>query len=170
MKQKFSSLESEITQCEKCRRLRRYCMKIAQNKRRAYENEEYWGKPISGFGDKNARLIIIGLAPGAHGANRTGRIFTGDRSGEWLYRALFKAKFSNQKESVRASDHLELTDAYITCVVKCAPPDNKPTPNETKNCLPYLENELALLRQKKIFICLGKFALDGLWASLGAGE
>src|SRR5690349_3472229 len=127
MRSQLQSLQQTIISCNKCPRLREHCLEISRTKRKAYLDQEYWGKPIVGFGDLQARLVVIGLAPGAHGANRTGRIFTGDRSGEWLYRALHKTGFANQAESVHAKDGLQLKDAYISCVVKCAPPDNKPT-------------------------------------------
>src|SRR4051812_42892448 len=119
----LQSIHQSVLSCSKCPRLRKYCKGIAEVKRKAYQTETYWGKPIAGFGDPNAQLMIVGLAPGAHGANRTGRVFTGDRSGEWLYRALFKAGFANQPQSQGLNDGLELKGAYISCVVKCAPPD-----------------------------------------------
>lgn len=142
---------------------------MAQTKRKAYAGEEYWGKPITGFGDPNparVKLLIVGLAPAAHGANRTGRIFTGDRSGDWLYRALHKAGYANQPTSTHRRDGLQLRKTYITCVVKCAPPDNKPSPVELKRCTHYLEDEIALFENTRVFLALGQIALAGLWPIL----
>lgn len=153
-------LTEEIVTCERCPRLRGYCAEIARVKRRAYRDETYWGKPVPGFGDPKARLAIIGLAPGAHGANRTGRVFTGDRSGDYLYRALFEAGFANQPESRSINDGLVLQDAYITGPVRCAPPDNKPSPEEFARCRPYLERELDLLTRVRVVVVLGKLASD----------
>jgi len=151
-------LEREITHCRKCPRLVHYLENVARVKRRAYRDWTYWGRPVSAFGDPQARLIIIGLAPGAHGANRTGRMFTGDRSGDFLYEQLYRAGFANQPESKRADDGLMLKDAFISAAIRCAPPDNKPLPEEIRNCLPYLENELALVRPRAI-LALGGIAL-----------
>lgn len=153
-------LESEVIACERCPRLRRYCEEIAQIKRRAYRDQTYWAKPVPSFGDPDARLLIIGLAPGAHGANRTGRLFTGDRSGEFLYRALHETGFASQSESVARGDGLRLTDCWITAAVRCAPPDNKPTPQEFERCRPYLIRELASMKQVRVVVCLGKLAFD----------
>ncbi|MEN9723324.1 MAG: hypothetical protein RJB38_1310 [Pseudomonadota bacterium] len=156
-------LESRIHDCNACPRLRSHCASIAETKRRAYQAETYWGKPITPFGPTSARLVIVGLAPGAHGANRTGRVFTGDRSGEWLYRALFRAGFANQPESLRRDDTLALNDAVITCVVKCAPPDNKPAPEELARCTRlFFETELELFNQAQVYLALGKIAWDAL--------
>jgi uracil-DNA glycosylase family 4 len=141
---------------------------VAREKRLAFRHEEYWGKPIPGFGDPDARLFIVGLAPAAHGANRTGRIFTGDRSGDWLYRALHRAEFANQARAVARDDGLELRDAYVSCIVRCAPPDNKPLPEEIRRCNPYLQAELELLGRVRVFVALGQLALQGLWTALGA--
>lgn len=162
----LSSIHREIRACTACPRLRKYCEGIAKTKRRAYETETYWGKPITGFGDPEARLLIAGLAPAAHGANRTGRIFTGDRSGLWLYRALHRAGFANQPTYERANDGLELKNAYITCVVKCAPPDNKPLPIEMDRCSPHLRGELRALQAPRVWLVLGQIALNGLWPHL----
>jgi uracil-DNA glycosylase family 4 len=129
-------------------------------------DDHYWGKPITGFGDPNAELMIIGLAPAAHGANRTGRIFTGDRSGEWLYRALYKSGFANQAESTSRDDGLKLKNCYISCVVKCAPPGNKPSPTEIARCSKYLEREIEFMPQIKVFLALGGIALHGIWPFL----
>jgi uracil-DNA glycosylase family 4 len=133
---------------------------VSEVKVKRHADELYWGRPVPSFGDPNARLLLVGLAPAAHGGNRTGRVFTGDRSGDWLYRALHKAGFANQAESTSLSDGLYLIDAYITAAVHCAPPDNKPLPSEFVNCRPYLENELALLKNVRVIIALGKIGWD----------
>jgi uracil-DNA glycosylase family 4 len=153
-------LQNEIVGCTQCPRLIAHCRHIAQVKRRAYRDWEYWGRPVPSFGDPNARLLIIGLAPGAHGANRTGRVFTGDSSGDYLYRALHAAGFGNQPDSRSIDDGLILTDAYIAASVRCAPPDNKPATEEVARCRPYLERELKLLRHVKVVVSLGKLAFD----------
>ncbi len=129
-------------------------------KRRAYRDQDYWAKPVPGFGDPRARMLLIGLAPGAHGANRTGRMFTGDSSGNFLYRALFETGFASQPTSISRDDGLLLNDAYISAAVRCAPPDNKPLPAEIRNCRPYLEKELELLRNLKVVVALGRLAFD----------
>lgn len=153
-------LAEEIVSCGRCPRLRAYCEEVARVKRRAYREQNYWGKPVPSFGDPQARLLIIGLAPGAHGANRTGRMFTGDRSGDFLYRALFESGFASQPQSRAIGDGLTLRDAYITAAVHCAPPDNKPAPDEFARCAPYLERELGLLTHVRIVMALGKLAAD----------
>jgi len=163
MTQKWNKLNQNIQSCQKCTRLIDYCKNIAKEKKRAFLKETYWGKPVSGFGDRNAELIIIGLAPAAHGANRTGRMFTGDNSGLWLYRALFQAGFSSHINSAHSTDSLKLNNAYITAAARCAPPQNKPSKDEFENCFTYLEQEWELLQNKKIFIALGKIAFDTLW-------
>jgi uracil-DNA glycosylase family 4 len=152
-------LEEEIPQCRKCPRLVEYLANVARVKRRAYRDWTYWGRPVPAFGDPRARLVIIGLAPGAHGANRTGRMFTGDRSGDFLYEQLYRAGFANQPQSKRADDGLVLKDAWISAAIRCAPPDNKPLPEEIRNCLPYLERELTLIRPRAI-LALGGIALN----------
>ncbi len=165
----FSKLEEirrEIEACERCSRLREHCLKIAKEKRRQFFSEEYWGKPVSGFGDSKAKLLVVGLAPAAHGANRTGRMFTGDQSGLWLYRALFKAGFSNQPTSFDRSDGLELHEAFITAIARCAPPENKPLPAEIKACSRFLREEMDALPGVRAFLVLGRMALLGLWAVL----
>jgi len=129
-------------------------------KRRAYRDQDYWAKPVPGFGDPQARMLLVGLAPGAHGSNRTGRMFTGDASGNFLYRALFETGFASQPTSVSRTDGLALTDAYITAAVRCAPPDNKPLPQEIRTCRPYLERDLELLRNLKVVVALGRLAFD----------
>ena len=153
-------LNQEITSCARCPRLRRHSAEVAQLKRRAYRGETYWGLPVPSFGDPAARVLILGLAPGAHGSNRTGRMFTGDRSGEMLYKVLHQTGFASQPASVSREDGLRLHDVYITAAAHCAPPGNKPTPEELRNCRPYLERELELLRNLKVVVALGKIAFD----------
>ena len=153
-------LPQEVIACKQCPRLLRYCRKVAREKRRRFQDEEYWGRPVPSFGDPRAKLLIVGLAPGAHGSNRTGRMFTGDRSGEFLYRVLYDAGFANQPESCSADDGLKLRGCYITAVVRCAPPQNKPRPQELRNCQPYLERELALLNRVRAVLALGRIAFD----------
>jgi uracil-DNA glycosylase family 4 len=159
-------LQSEIVGCRRCPRLIAHCTEIAQVKRRAYLDWDYWGKPVPSFGDPKARLLVVGLAPGAHGANRTGRVFTGDSSGDYLYRAMHAAGFANQPESRSISDGLVLKDAYIAASVRCAPPDNKPATDEVARCRPYLERELELLANLKVVVALGKLAFDNYLAIL----
>jgi len=152
-------LNEEIITCRKCPRLVRHREKVAQEKRRAYREWTYWGKPVPGFGDAHAQLLILGLAPAAHGANRTGRMFTGDRSGDFLYAALLNAGFANQSTSLDRDDGLRLKDAYISATCRCAPPDNKPLPEEIANCRGYLEREMEILKPKAV-LALGKIAWD----------
>jgi uracil-DNA glycosylase len=156
----FEVLKSDVIACERCPRLREYCEQVALVRRRAYRDWDYWGLPIPGFGDPRARLLIVGLAPAAHGGNRTGRVFTGDRSGDFLYRALFETGFASQPESVSRDDGMRLTDAYIAAAVRCAPPANKPKPDEFRNCREYLERELDLLKRLRVVVALGKIAFD----------
>jgi len=153
-------LSQEIVACRKCPRLVRYREKVAREKRRAYREWTYWGKPVPGFGDAHAQLLILGLAPAAHGANRTGRMFTGDRSGDFLYAALHKAGFANQATSLHREDGLALKNAYISATCRCAPPDNKPLPKEIANCRGYFERELEILKPRAV-LALGKIAWDG---------
>src|SRR3984957_14613685 len=159
-------LQQEIESCCKCPRLREHCSAVAVIKRRAWSDWEYWGKPVPSFGDPDARLLIVGLAPGAHGANRTGRMFTGDRSGEFLYRALYRAGFASQPESHSRGDGLTLRNAWITAAAHCAPPDNKPTPAELRNCRPYLEREFEIFGRAQVIVALGKIAFDACLATM----
>lgn len=152
-------LQSEVIACNRCPRLREHCIRIAQTKRKSYQNCDYWGKPVPSFGPIDAKVLLIGLAPGAHGANRTGRMFTGDRSGDFLYRALYETGFASQPTSISVRDGLELTDCYITAPVRCAPPGNRPSPQEFDACRPFLERELALLHQVRVVVALGNLAL-----------
>lgn len=153
-------LNDEIVACRKCPRLVKYRERVAREKRRAYREWQYWGKPVPGFGDAQAQLLILGLAPAAHGANRTGRMFTGDRSGDFLYAALHHAGFANQSTSLHSDDGLQLNNAYIAATCRCAPPENKPLPREILNCRTYLEREIETLKPKAI-LALGKIAWDG---------
>ncbi|MGE0377196.1 MAG: uracil-DNA glycosylase [Planctomycetaceae bacterium] len=153
----WEALNREIVRCDRCPRLRNHCRTVAQTKRRAFEDWEYWGRPVPNFGDPQARLLIIGLAPAAHGANRTGRMFTGDRSGDWLYRALDRAGFASQATSTSAADGLRLIDCAITAAGHCAPPENKPTREELANCRPWLEQTIDLL-PASVFLALGQIA------------
>jgi len=145
---------------QRCPRLVEYRRQVAATKRRAYRDWDYWGKPVPPFGDPGARLLVIGLAPAAHGGNRTGRMFTGDRSGDFLYRALYQTGFASQAESRSRDDGLTLAGAYVSAAVRCAPPDNKPTPEEFRNCRPYLERELDFLTNVRVVVALGKLAFD----------
>jgi uracil-DNA glycosylase family 4 len=157
----LAALAEEVHGCRRCPRLVAWRKASAADPPRRYRGEEYWARPLAGFGDPAARLAIVGLAPAAHGANRTGRMFTGDRSGEWLYAALHRAGYANQPEAEHRNDGLRLEDAYLTAVVRCAPPANKPTTEERDNCLPYLQRELDLLDRCRVIVALGSFAWDG---------
>jgi uracil-DNA glycosylase family 4 len=155
----LTQLEEAICNCKKCPRLVKWTKDVAKEKRKSYENETYWGKPVPGFGDKKPKLLVVGLAPGAHGANRTGRIFTGDRSGEWLFRAMHKAGFANQAESMNKKDGLKLTDARVITAVRCAPPDNKPTIKERDTCNKWMDLEWKFIEKDlKAVVALGSFA------------
>ena len=159
-------LEKRIIACEGCPRLRAHCREIARVKRRQFRDQDYWGKPVPGFGDPEARLLIVGLAPAAHGANRTGRMFTGDQSGLWLYRAIHQAGFSNSPVSESREDGLRLRDCYITTAARCAPPENKPLPEELERCGAHLAQELSELKRVRVFLALGRVALNALWRQL----
>jgi uracil-DNA glycosylase family 4 len=165
----LSALTDEIVACGACPRLVEWRERVAHERRAAFRDEEYWGRPVPGFGDPRARMLIAGLAPAAHGGNRTGRVFTGDRSGDWLFGSLHRAGFANQPFSTAADDGLVLTDAYVAAAVRCAPPDNKPTPAERDECLPYFVRELELLRSVRVIVALGGFAYAAVAQVLAAG-
>jgi uracil-DNA glycosylase family 4 len=158
----LQQLSDEIVRCRACPRLVEWREEAAANPRAAFRGERYWGRPVPGFGDPRARLLVLGLAPAAHGGNRTGRVFTGDRSGDWLFGALHRAGYANQPTSVSADDGLELQDAYVTAAVRCAPPANRPTTEERDRCLPFLGREIRLLPRLRVVVALGGFAYDVL--------
>jgi len=160
-------LGTEIADCRRCARLVEWREQVAAERRAAYRDEVYWGRGVPGFGDPAARVVIVGLAPAAHGANRTGRMFTGDRSGEWLFRALWRAGLASRSESIDRDDGMVLTGAYITASVRCAPPQNKPMPAEVVACRPFLDRELALLPEARVFVALGRIGYDATCAMLG---
>jgi len=160
-------LGAEIIECRKCPRLVEWREQVARDKRAAFRDEEYWGRPITGFGDPAARIVVLGLAPAAHGANRTGRMFTGDRSGDWLFRAMHRAGLANQSESRAADDGLVLNDAWVTSAVKCAPPGNKPLPTERDECSGFLRRELRALASMRVVVCLGTFGFDAALRHFG---
>jgi uracil-DNA glycosylase family 4 len=164
----LADLEREIVTCRACPRLVQWREQVATEKRASFADEDYWGKPVPGFGDLRARVLFIGLAPAAHGGNRTGRVFTGDRSGDFLFAALHRAGFANRAESVRAGDGLRLRDAYVAAAVRCAPPANKPTPAERNECRPFLVRELQLLTRVRVVVALGSFGYQAAWSLLGA--
>ncbi len=165
----LAALEREITSCRRCPRLVAWREEVARVKRAAFAGERYWGRPLPGFGDPAARVIVLGLAPAAHGGNRTGRVFTGDRSGDWLFAALWRAGFANQPVSRARDDGLTLSNCWVAAAVRCAPPANKPTPVERDTCLPYLVRELELLAEATVIVCLGSFAWDAALRTLAAG-
>ncbi len=156
----LAELGREVSECRRCERLVVWREEVARVKRASFGAEQYWGRPLPGFGDPNARVLLLGLAPAAHGANRTGRMFTGDRSGDWLFAALHRAGFASQPHSVARDDGLELRGAYVTAAVRCAPPANKPLPSERENCARFLVAEVRLLREVRVVVCLGGFAWD----------
>ena len=160
MPNEIEAIQRRVVACRRCPELVAYREEVAREKRRAYREHDYWGKPVPAFGDPHAHVVLVGLAPGAHGSNRTGRMFTGDASGEWLYRALHRAGFANQPVQVDRNDGMQLHDTLITAAVRCAPPGNKPTPGERAACLPYLEAELAALKGMRVIVTLGKIADD----------
>ena len=161
----LACLQDEITLCTRCPRLRAYGLQVASQKRQAYRDESYWGRPVSGFGDPRATIHVVGLAPGAHGAHRTGRVFTGDESGRWLYRTLHRLGWSNQPDSRHAQDELRLQGVWVSCIVRCAPPDNRPNSAERRACLDYLDRELQAL-QPRIYVALGQMAFETLYLRL----
>lgn len=160
-------IAADVVDCRACPRLVAWREEVAVTKRAAFRDEEYWGRPVPGFGDPHARILVLGLAPAAHGANRTGRMFTGDRSGDWLYRAMHRAGLANQPSATSRDDGLQLTDAWVTSTVKCAPPQNKPLPSERDNCLPFLRREIAALDRVRVVVCLGSFAYAAACAEFG---
>ena len=162
----LEALEAELISCEACPRLVAWRSEIAVTKRAAFRDQEYWGRPVPGFGDPHAAIVVVGLAPAAHGANRTGRMFTGDRSGDWLYRALYRRGLANQPTSTSSDDGMRLTGVWITAPVRCAPPQNKPTPDEQATCSVWFDAELALLPQATVYVVLGQIAYHALWAHL----
>jgi uracil-DNA glycosylase family 4 len=165
----LSRIATDVIACQRCPRLASYVRQLGETKRRAYRDQQYWARPVAGFGDPRARLLVVGLAPGAHGANRTGRMFTGDKSGDFLYRVLYETGFANQPTSVSDEDGLTLRDCYITAAARCAPPDNKPDRAELANCRIYLDRELAVLRRLRVVVALGKIALDAYRATRRLG-
>jgi len=166
----LAELNEAIVTCSLCPRLVTWREMIARDKRKQFEHDTYWGKAVPSFGDPNAEILIVGLAPAAHGANRTGRMFTGDNSGLWLYRALYKAGLANQPNSAHIADGLTLKNVWITAICHCAPPQNKVLPDEIANCQPFLQQELALLAKLKVFVCLGSVSLNGLWKALQTSQ
>jgi uracil-DNA glycosylase family 4 len=161
---KLDDLNARIVACDRCERLRTHCTNIANVRRRAYMSWDYWGKPVPSFGDPHASVLALGLAPGAHGSNRTGRPFTGDGSGDFLYPILHEAGFASQPHATSREDGMQLSDLWITSVARCAPPDNKPTTEELRNCSPWLDEEMSLLKNLRVVVCLGRIAFDGLLA------
>ena len=163
---RLEAIQAEIVNCFRCPRLVEWRERVAREKVRRFAHEEYWGRPVPSMGDSAARLLIVGLAPAAHGGNRTGRVFTGDRSGDWVFRALHRAGFANKPVSLHKGDGLKLIDCYITAVIHCAPPDNKPLPDEIRNCRPYLLAELELLKSVRVIVAFGRLAFDTALASV----
>ena len=159
----LAAVARDVIACERCPRLRAHCLEVARVRRAAYRDQVYWGKPVPGFGDPSAWLVIVGLAPGAHGSNRTGRMFTGDKSGEWLYGELHRQGLCDRPDSIASDDGLTLRGVYITAAGRCAPPGNKPTPAELDHCREYLARELAALRGARVYLALGRIAFDSVW-------
>jgi uracil-DNA glycosylase len=168
LNERLAALEAGITECRRCPRLVEWREQVAREKRASFAHEEYWGRPVPGFGDPHARVFVLGLAPAAHGGNRTGRVFTGDRSGDWLFASMHRTGFANQALSVSADDGLELHDAFVAAAVRCAPPANAPTPEERDTCSPWLARELALLPDLRVIVVLGGFGWTALWPVLAA--
>ncbi|MFA5883572.1 MAG: uracil-DNA glycosylase [Acidimicrobiia bacterium] len=164
----LAAITAEIVECRACPRLVAWREEVARDKRAAFRAEDYWGRPVPGFGDPAARVLLLGLAPAAHGGNRTGRVFTGDRSGDWLFAALHRAGYANTPLSERAGDGLALTDAYVAAAVRCAPPENRPTPEERDTCMPFLAREIDALEQLAVVVTLGGFAYEALWKVMQA--
>ena len=164
----IQAINREVVQCRKCPELRAYCAQVAAEKKRAYRDWTYWGKPVPSFGDPAARIVLVGLAPGAHGSNRTGRMFTGDASGDFLYPALHRAGLANHATALSRDDGMELRDCFITAALRCAPPQNKPTPRELQNCFPYLVREFAALENMQVIIGLGAIGIANLLLERGA--
>jgi len=160
----LATLNARIVSCDLCPRLRAHCIEVARKRRRAYADWEYWGRPVPSFGDPKARVMALGLAPGAHGSNRTGRPFTGDGSGDFLYPILHESGFASQPKAVSRDDGMKLSGLWITAMARCAPPGNKPTPEELRNCAPWLDQEMKLLADLRVVVCLGRIAFDGLLA------
>jgi uracil-DNA glycosylase family 4 len=166
-RRELALLSTEIVACRLCPRLVAWREQVARERRASFADQQYWGRPVPGFGDPGARIVVVGLAPAAHGANRTGRVFTGDRSGDWLFAAMYRAGLANQPTSVAADDGLALHDAYVSAAVRCAPPQNKPTPMERITCEPFLRRELALLGDVRVVLVLGQFAYQAMTGELG---
>jgi len=166
----LAELEARIVACRACPRLVAWREEVAEVKRAAFADQTYWGRPVPGFGDPDARVFVLGLAPAAHGANRTGRVFTGDRSGDWLFASMYRTGYANQPTSVSADDGLRLIGLWVAAAVRCAPPANKPTPQERDRCLPYARQELELLSQVSVIVCLGAFAWDAALRILGGAR
>ncbi|HEY0615612.1 MAG TPA: uracil-DNA glycosylase [Candidatus Elarobacter sp.] len=160
----LETIERRVVACRRCPELRAYCAEVGRVKKRAFRDQDYWARPVPGWGDPAARVVLVGLAPGAHGSNRTGRVFTGDGSGEWLYRALHRAGFASQPNAADRDDGLTLRDAFITAAVRCAPPANKPTPEQRARCFPFLRDEFAALRHARVVVTLGRIADDAVHA------
>jgi uracil-DNA glycosylase family 4 len=166
----LGALASEIAACRACPRLVAWREEVAREKRASFRDDAYWGRAVPGFGDPQARVLVVGLAPAAHGANRTGRVFTGDRSGDFLFASMFRCGFANQPTSLALDDGLELKDAYVAAAVRCAPPANKPTPAERDECAPYLRRELDLLGGVRVIVALGAFGYEAVWSALRASD